>query len=101
MPTSKSLFKITFTDEEDKTITVHAEEVSPSSLLGFIEAAELVFPDPSDIIITPADNKARTLFKDVKRTYIPINRIIRIDELSSDKKTPVITLINQGKQTDI
>lgn len=100
MTQHKNLFKIIFTDEDDKPVTVHAAEVAPSSLLGFIEAAELTFPEPSDIIIAPADDRARSLFKDVKRIYIPINRIIRVDELSADKKAPVIALVNQEKQTD-
>ena len=101
MTSNKSIFRITFLDEENKYITIHAKEMCASSMLGFIEAEKFVFPELSDIIITPEDDKARNLFKDVQRTYIPIGQIIRIDEITTDKTAPVITLINQDKKTNI
>ncbi|MBQ3034362.1 MAG: DUF1820 family protein [Deferribacterales bacterium] len=98
MTANKSIFRIVFLDEENKPLTLHAEEMYPSSMLGFIEAEKLIFPEPSDIIITPDDDKIKNLFKDVKRVYIPMGQVIRVDELTTDKKTPVISIVNHDKQ---
>ena len=69
-----------FSDEFE----VHAKEVKTSDLFGFIELSEFVYPKKNQIIITPDGNKTEREFKDVRRTFIPIKDIKRIDEYESD-----------------
>ncbi len=88
----KKLYKIHFLDEGKNKNIVYANKVNPSSFLGLIELSDIVFLDTSEILITPDDDKIRKEFQDVERTFLPINAIIRIDEIVLENETPVIKL---------
>jgi len=92
---TKKLFKVIFIDEDKKTQTIHASQLNPSSFLGLIEISDIVFIDQSELIITPDDGKLQSRFKNVERSYIPLNSIIRIDEVLIEKETPVIRLYKE------
>lgn len=92
----KKLFKVIFMDE-DKTIqTIHASKLNPSSFLGLVEISDIVFLDKSEIIISPDDGKLKAKFKNVERSFIPLNSIVRIDEVILEKETPVIRLHSES-----
>ena len=94
---NKKYFKIIFYDEEHKPLTVCAQNVHPSNILGFIDVEKLIFMDPSNIILTPDDDKIRNIFKNVEKIMLPLNHIIRIDELN-EGLTPVIVNISQTEK---
>ncbi|WP_303850432.1 DUF1820 family protein [Seleniivibrio woodruffii] len=96
---NKKLYKIIFIDEDKKVQTIHASYLNPSSFLGLIEISDIVFIGQSDIIISPDDGKLKEVFKNVERSYIPLNYIVRIDEVTVKKETPVIRLYSET-QTD-
>ena len=81
-------YRITFL-QQDKLYEVYANYISEETLMGFIEIEELIFDQDSDLLVNPADERMKTEFKDVKRSYIPMHTILRIDEVSSDDKSPV------------
>jgi hypothetical protein len=41
----------------------------------------------SDILINPEDEKIRKEFKGIKRTFLPLSSIIRIDEIEEVKSS--------------
>lgn len=97
----KKLFKIIFMDE-DKTIqTIHASELNPSSFLGLVEISDIVFIDQSELIISPDDGNLKSKFKNVERSYLPLNSIVRIDEVMIEKETPVIRLYSESTDESI
>ncbi len=64
---AKELYKITIIDEDKEHTTLYATNVTQADFLGFIEISGIEFPNQSDIILTPGEDKAHTLFKDTKR----------------------------------
>lgn len=88
----KKLFRVDFVNAAKENLTIHASKVNPSSFLGLIEVTDIVFMDSSDIILNPQDDKIKKEFKNVERTFLPLNSIIRIDEVILEKETPVIRL---------
>lgn len=78
----KVVYKIMFISQ-GKTYEIYAQEIFQSQLFGFIEAEELVFGETTTVV-DPAEERLRTEFKDVVRTYIPMQSIIRIDEVESE-----------------
>ncbi|PLX69823.1 MAG: DUF1820 domain-containing protein [Denitrovibrio sp.] len=93
----KKLFKIIFIDEDKKIQTIHASELNPSSFLGLVEISDIVFIDKSELIISPDDGNLKEKFKNVERSFLPLNSIIRIDEIMIEKETPVIRLYSETK----
>ncbi|GAB1534709.1 hypothetical protein ADMFC3_03400 [Geovibrio sp. ADMFC3] len=88
----KKLFRIDFINAAKENLTIHASNVNPSSFLGLIEVTDIVFMDSSEIILNPQDDKIKKEFKNVERTFLPLNSIVRIDEIILEKETPVIRL---------
>ena len=69
----------------DKLYEIYSKYLSEESLMGFIEIEELIFQDTkSGIVIDPSEDKLRAEFKNVKRSYIPLYSIIRIDEVTKE-----------------
>src|SRR5690242_2732529 len=74
--------------QNDKQYEVYARYLTEESLMGFIEIEELLFQDPhSTIVHDPSEDKLRAEFKDVKRSYIPLHTILRIDEVMKEGST--------------
>lgn len=66
------IYRIIFTQLEALQ-EIYAQYLSEETLMGFIEADTLLEFDPSQQIINP---------KEVRRCYIPLHNIVRIDEIS-------------------
>ena len=80
MPSKKKLYKITFSNQ-GKLYELYANEVSNSNLLGFIEIESLVFGEKTSLVEDPSEEKIKTEFEGVKRTYVPMHSVLRIDEV--------------------
>ncbi len=76
----KSIYKIIFI-HQNTFYEIYARQVSQSNLLGFIEVEELIFGEKSSVVIDPGDERLRAEFINVKRSYIPLHAILRIDEV--------------------
>lgn len=85
---SKSMFKIVFANQ-GKVYEVYARSVSHGSLFGFIEVEELVFGARSSVVVDPSEEKIQSEFADVKRTYLPLHSIIRIDEVEKQGSSKI------------
>ncbi|SVB95151.1 uncharacterized protein METZ01_LOCUS248005, partial [marine metagenome] len=66
---TKNLYKITFSNQ-GKLYEIYAKSVSNSNLLGFIEIESLVFGEKTSLVVDPSEEKIKTEFEGVKRTYI-------------------------------
>ena len=80
---TKNLYKITFINQ-GKLYEVYAKSVSNSNLLGFIEIESLVFGEKTSLVVDPSEEKIKTEFEGVKRTYIPMHSVLRIDEVDKE-----------------
>lgn len=80
MTAENMLYRVIFTQEE-KIYEVYARYVSEESLMGFIEIEDLVFADAENLVVDPSEEKLRDEFQAVKRSYIPMHHVLRIDEV--------------------
>jgi hypothetical protein len=74
------IFKVIFLNQT-QVYEIYAREIYQSDLYGFIELDELLFGEKSSMIVDPGEEKLKNEFTGVKRTYIPMHAIIRIDEV--------------------
>jgi hypothetical protein len=75
----KIMYKVVFTQFE-KIYEIYARYISEETLMGFIEIDEIVFND-SGVVLDPTEERLKNEFRDVKRSYIPMHTILRIDEV--------------------
>ena len=85
---AKPLFKVMFLNQ-GKVYEVYARNVSHGNLFGFIEIEELVFDARSSVVVDPAEERIQSEFSGVKRTYIPMHSVIRIDEVEKQGTSKV------------
>ena len=50
-------------------------------LFGFIEVEELLFGERSSVVVDPAEERIKGEFAGVKRTFLPLHSVLRIDEV--------------------
>jgi hypothetical protein len=60
---------------------VFAIQIYQSDMYGFIEIEDYIFNKDKQLVVDPAAEKLKNEFNKVERSYIPINAIIRIDEV--------------------
>lgn len=107
MATPSEIYKITFLSK-GKVYEIFVRQVYQSDLYGFIEVEEFVFDERSQVVVDPSEEKLKAEFNGVKRSFIPMQAIIRIDEVeksgvgkisSGDNITPFPLQI-MGNKTD-
>ena len=77
---SSHIYRIVFVNQ-GKVYEIYARKVSHGSLFGFIEVEELVFGERSSVVLDPAEERIKSEFAGVKRCYLPLHAVIRIDEV--------------------
>jgi hypothetical protein len=60
---------------------VFAKHIFQSDMYGFIEVENYIFNKDKQLVVDPSSEKLKKEFSDVQRSYIPMNAIIRIDEV--------------------
>ena len=79
MPASH-IYKVMFVNQ-GKVYEVFARKVSHGSMFGFVEIEELVFGERSTVVLDPGEERIKSEFEGVKRTFLPLHSVIRIDEV--------------------
>lgn len=74
------LYRVSFTNQ-GQVYEIYARQVSHGSLLGFVEVEQLVFGEKSTVVVDPGEEKLKTEFADVSRTFIPVHAVLRIDQV--------------------
>jgi hypothetical protein len=78
--TTKQLFKVVFMSQ-GQVYEIYARHVGHGEMFGFVEVEELVFGERSSVVVDPSEEKIKSEFENVRRTYLPMHSIIRIDEV--------------------
>lgn len=82
MPT-QPVYKVIF-QNGSQLFEVFARQIYQSDMWGFIEVEEFVFGERSQILVDPSEEKLKNEFSGVTRSYIPLQAIIRIDEVDKE-----------------
>ncbi|MCB1853788.1 MAG: DUF1820 family protein [Halieaceae bacterium] len=80
---SQPVYKVIF-QNGNQVFEVFARQIYQSDMWGFIEVEEFVFGERSRIVVDPGEEKLKNEFSGVKRSYIPLQAIIRIDEVDKE-----------------
>lgn len=76
----KRLYKIIFLNN-GKVYELFSEGVTSSGLWGFIEVSGLVFETTEGLVIDPTEEKMREEFKGARVLHLPIQSVLRIEEV--------------------
>lgn len=85
------IFKVVFVNQ-GRVYEIYARKVSHGSLFGFVEVEELVFGERSTVVLDPSEERIKAEFAGVTRSYLPLQSIIRIDEVRKQGVAKIIAL---------
>ena len=98
-----SIYKVIFLNQ-NQVFEIYAKHIYQSDMYGFIEIEEFVFGERTQMIVDPSEEKLKNEFSSVKRSYIPMHSLVRIDEVEKEGipkirefKGENITQLNSGK----
>lgn len=83
MASEERLYRVSFVNQ-DKVYEVYVQHVFQSDMWGFIQLENFVFGNRSELLVDPGEEKLKQEFADVNACYVPMQAIIRIDEVRSE-----------------
>ena len=89
-----AVYRITFVNQGN-VVELYARHVSQGGMWGFVEVEGILFCEKSKLVLDPSEDRLRSEFGGVKRSYIPLHAVIRIDEV--EKEGPArISALDKG-----
>lgn len=85
------IFRIMFVNQ-GKVYEVYARKVSHGGLFGFVEVEDLVFGERVGVVLDPGEERIKTEFEGVKRTYLPLHSVLRVDEVKKQGTAKIVAL---------
>jgi hypothetical protein len=74
------IYKVIFLNQ-GQVFEMYARHIYQSELWGFLEVEEFVFGERTQMIVDPSEEKLKTQFEGVVRSFIPVHSVVRIDEV--------------------
>jgi hypothetical protein len=94
----KAVYKIIF-HNQGKIYELHARHVSQGNMYAFVEIEDIIFNEHTELVVDPAEEKLKDEFAGVKKTYVPMHAVIRIDEVSKKGSNKIVDAAVSGNIT--
>jgi hypothetical protein len=78
--TEGTIYRVSFLSQ-GQVYEIFARHVAQGGLLGFVEVEELIFGERTRLLIDSSEERLKSEFEGVKRTYIPLHAVLRVDEV--------------------
>jgi len=89
------IFKVMFV-LQGKVYEIYARKVTHGGLFGFIEVEDFVFGERSSVVVDPGEERIKSEFEGVKRTFLPLHSVLRVDEVKKQGVSK-ISPVERGK----
>ena len=77
---TKRVDKIIF-HNQGEVFEIYAKNVGQGHLYGFVEVEEILYGERSQVVVDPSEERMKSEFRGVKRIFLPMHAVIRIDEV--------------------
>ena len=74
------IYRVVFANQ-GKVYEIYARQVHHGEMFGFIEVEDFVFGERTTVLVDPSEERIKSEFANVKRTFLPMHSIIRVDEV--------------------
>ncbi len=96
---TKHVYKIIF-HNQGNLYELYARHVSQGALYAFVEVEDLIFGERSAVLVNPSEERLKAEFSGVKRTFIPLHAVVRIDEVEKEGPNKIVASADEkGKIT--
>jgi len=77
---------------QGKIYEIYARSIAHGDLFGFIEVEDIVFGERSSVVVDPVEEKIKSEFAGVQRTYLPMHAVVRIDQVEKQGISKISTV---------
>ena len=88
---AEPIYRVVFLNQAE-TYEIYVKNIYQSDLYGFIEIEGFLFGERSQVVVDPSEERLKTQFNEVTRSYIPMHAIIRIDEVEKEGVGKIVEL---------
>jgi hypothetical protein len=89
------VYRISFMSQ-GRVYELYARSVGSSDLFGFVEVSNLLWSQKSSVLIDPTEDSLKHEFAGVKRFFVPMHSVIRIDEVDHEGTAKIVAAAVQG-----
>jgi hypothetical protein len=86
-----ALYRVQFISGGER-YELYVKELVTSNVFGFIEIADFVWDTHTELVLDPSHEKLKDEFADVKRTYVPMHNVLRIDQVKKQGSAKITQL---------
>lgn len=90
MAKKKSIYRIIF-HNQGNVYELYAHEVSQNGMFAFVEVGDIIFGERSKLVVDPSEEQLKSQFSGVKRTYIPLHAVVRIDQVEKEGNNKILS----------
>ena len=90
------LYKVSFINQGE-VFEVYVHNIYPSDMFGFVTLEGFDFRSKS-VVVDPSEERLKTEFENIKRCYIPMHNIIRIDEVEKTGAAKIVDVSDKVAQ---
>lgn len=97
------MYKIQFVNGGER-YELYVKELSSSQVFGFVEIADFVWDNHTELVLDPSHERLKDEYADVERSYIPMHNVLKIDQVKkqgSAKITAFSDKVNVDKVTPL
>lgn len=91
MSQSAQVYRVQFISSGER-YELYVKELVTSNIFGFIEIADFVWDTHTELVLDPSHEKLKDEFADVKRTYVPMHNVLRIDQVKKQGSAKITQL---------
>lgn len=91
----RQIYKIIFLNQ-GKVCEIYAAGVSHGGMFGFVEVEQILFGEKTQVVVDPSEESLKLEFDGVKRTYLPMHSVIRIDEVEKEGTARITGEVKDG-----
>ena len=93
--TKKRIYRVVF-HNQGKLYELYAQHVSHGEMYGFVEIGDIIFGERTAILVDPSEEKLKGEFAGVRRTFVPIHAVVRIDEVEKSGTNKIVSIGEDG-----
>ncbi|MDX1513597.1 MAG: DUF1820 family protein [Gammaproteobacteria bacterium] len=83
------IYRIVF-HNQGNLYELHARHVSHGEIYGFVEVADIIFGERTAVVVDPSEERLKSEFESVKRTFVPLHAVVRIDEVAKEGANKIV-----------
>jgi hypothetical protein len=92
------IYKVVFINQ-NQVYEIYAKRVFQGEMFGFVVIEDFVFGENSSVVVDPYEEKLRAEFANIRRSFIPMHEIIRIDQVERRGTAKIIPLDRETGQS--